>query len=49
MKNKNIKNVVFICGAGGDAGMTYVAELKKFCEQKVTTFMHRICLLSLME
>ena len=38
MKNKNIKNVVFICGAGGDAGMTYVTELKKFCEQKGYNF-----------
>ncbi len=27
-----VKNVVFVCGAGGDAGMTYVSELEKFCK-----------------
>lgn len=30
---KKIENVVFICGAGGDAGMTYVPKLKEFCEE----------------
>ena len=25
-----IQDVIFICGLGGDAGMTYVSELKKF-------------------
>lgn len=27
-----INSVIFICGAGGDAGMTYVPALKEFCE-----------------
>ncbi len=29
-----IKEVIFICGLGGDVGMTYVPNLKKFCENK---------------
>ncbi len=33
-----VKNVIFVCGLGGDAGMTYVAELKNFCESKSMNF-----------
>ena len=33
-----VENVVFICGLGGDAGMTYVKNLKIFCESKGMKF-----------
>lgn len=33
-----IKDVIFICGLGGDAGMTYVQSLKDFCEKKGFNF-----------
>lgn len=33
-----IKEVIFICGLGGDAGMTYVPELKRFCEERGVKF-----------
>ncbi len=33
-----IKDVIFICGLGGDAGMTYVQNLKKFCKDKGFNF-----------
>lgn len=33
-----IKTVIFICGLGGDAGMTYVPSLREFCESKGYVF-----------
>ncbi len=32
------KNIVFICGLGGDAGMTYVPNLKLFCNKRNMRF-----------
>jgi len=28
-----VKNIIFICGAGGDKGATYAPALKEFCEK----------------